>query len=149
MDIIYAFILLFMQFLLVPGLVFGSTVGPGALGITLIYSILRFATFAHSESMAFGAASGAVPSIFYLGWVLGPCRGLVFGLPFVLAATIGMLLAFNFFVFRFYQRARSVAVIFTVVSVGVMFMTNALVRFWSARQSERWCQETIKFVLLE
>ena len=128
MDIFYALILM-MKDIIIPGLVFGSQLALGALGVTLIYSILRFATFAHSESMAFGAGI-MVLCLQATGWLgLGSLMGLVVGLPFVLAATIGMLLTFNYLVFKFYQQARSVAVIFTVVSVGVMFITNSLVRF--------------------
>lgn len=128
--------LLFMQTIMVPGLVFGSQLALGALGITLIYSILRFATFAHSESMAF-AAAGSVLSIQFFAFVgLPPLAALLIGLPFVLAATIGLLLTINLFVFRYYQRSRSVAVIFTVVSVGVMFITNSLVRFLVGPQEQ-------------
>ena len=54
MDFLYALILVIKD-IVIPGLVFGSQLALGALGVTLIYSILRFATFAHSESMAFGA----------------------------------------------------------------------------------------------
>ena len=61
MDALNAFLWV-MQTIVVPGLVFGSQLALGALGITLIYSILRFATFAHSESMAFSAALSVSPS---------------------------------------------------------------------------------------
>lgn len=128
MDLIFAFMLL-MQAVIVPSLVLGCQLTLGALGITLIYSILRFATFAHSESMAFAAAI-SVLCLKATAWLgLGTFVGLLVGLPVVIAATIGLLLAFNWIVFRYYQKNRSVAVIFTVVSVGVMFITNSLVRF--------------------
>ncbi|MGB0785434.1 MAG: branched-chain amino acid ABC transporter permease [Alphaproteobacteria bacterium] len=121
--------LLFMQTIMIPGLVYGSQLALGALGITLIYSILRFATFAHSESMAFAAASSVLTIQFFSFVGLPPLAALLIGLPIVFSITIGMLLGINFFIFRYYQRSRSVAVIFTVVSVGVMFITNSLVRF--------------------
>ena len=156
--------MLFMQTLMVPGLVFGSQLALGALGITLIYSILRFATFAHSESMAFSASVSALGiKIFtYLG--LSSLLSLAISLPFVLAATIGLFLCINFLVFRFYQRNRSIPVIFTVVSVGVMFITNSFVRFligtqeqilisrddkplyyWSGEQSE-WIKLSVRHI---
>ena len=35
------------NFILVPGLAYGSQLALGALGVTLIYSVLRFSNFAH------------------------------------------------------------------------------------------------------
>ena len=40
---------------LMDGLVAGSMIGLGAIGVTLTYSILRFANFAHGEFIAWGA----------------------------------------------------------------------------------------------
>ena len=40
---------------LVDGLISGSLIGLGAIGVTITYSILRFANFAHGEFISFGA----------------------------------------------------------------------------------------------
>ena len=40
---------------LMDGLVAGTTIGLGAVGITLTYSILRFSNFAHGELISWGA----------------------------------------------------------------------------------------------
>ena len=144
MDFLYALILVIKD-IVIPGLVFGSQLALGALGVTLIYSILRFATFAHSESMAFGAGI-MVLCLQATAWLgLSSLVGLLVGLPIVIAVTIGMLLAMNYLVFRFYQQARSVAVIFTVVSVGVMFITNSLVRFLVGVQARPLIDKDQKF----
>ena len=37
------------NFILVPGLAYGSQLALGALGVTLIYSVLRFSNFAHGQ----------------------------------------------------------------------------------------------------
>ncbi|MGB9143365.1 MAG: branched-chain amino acid ABC transporter permease, partial [Aestuariivirga sp.] len=42
-----------LQFL-ADGLIMGALVGLGAIGVTLTYSILRFANFAHGEFIAWG-----------------------------------------------------------------------------------------------
>ena len=42
------------NFILVPGLAYGSQLALGALGVTLVYGVLRFSNFAHGETMAFG-----------------------------------------------------------------------------------------------
>jgi len=47
-------IVLFTNFVLLPGLTYGSQLALGALGVTIIYGILRFANFAHGDLMAFG-----------------------------------------------------------------------------------------------
>ena len=40
---------------LMDGLIAGTMIGLGAIGITLTYSILRFANFAHGELISWGA----------------------------------------------------------------------------------------------
>ncbi len=48
---------LIANYILIPGLTYGSQLALGALGITMIYAILRFSNFAHGELMSFGAMS--------------------------------------------------------------------------------------------
>ena len=53
---------------LIDGLIGGAMIGLGAIGVTLTYSILRFANFAHGEFLAWGAyialaVSGALGSL--------------------------------------------------------------------------------------
>ena len=45
----------FINNYLVPGLILGSIYALGAIGVSMIYSILRFAHFAHGDLMTFGA----------------------------------------------------------------------------------------------
>jgi len=51
-DILNA-IVLFSNFVLVPAISYGAQLALGALGITLVYGILRFSNFAHGDMMAF------------------------------------------------------------------------------------------------
>ena len=53
-DILNALTLL-ANFLIIPGLTYGSQLALGALGVTLVYGVLRFSNFAQGETMAFGA----------------------------------------------------------------------------------------------
>ena len=46
---------LITNFIVIPGLTYGSQLALGALGVTLIYAVLRFSNFAHGELMSFGA----------------------------------------------------------------------------------------------
>ena len=45
---------LLANFVVVPAVAYGSQLALGALGVTLIYGILRFSNFAHGDTMAFG-----------------------------------------------------------------------------------------------
>ncbi|MEC9311399.1 MAG: branched-chain amino acid ABC transporter permease, partial [Pseudomonadota bacterium] len=44
----------FTNFVGVPAIAYGSQLAIGALGVTLVYSVLRFSNFAHGDTMAFG-----------------------------------------------------------------------------------------------
>ena len=52
-DLLNALVLL-ANFLFIPAISYGSQLALGALGVTLIFGILRFANFAHGDLMAFG-----------------------------------------------------------------------------------------------
>ena len=53
MDFINGLVVL-MNFVLIPATAYGAQLALGALGVTLIYGILRFSNFAHGDTMAFG-----------------------------------------------------------------------------------------------
>ena len=53
MDFLNALVL-FANFVLVPATAYGAQLALGALGVTLIYAVLRFSNFAHGDMMAFG-----------------------------------------------------------------------------------------------
>ena len=53
MDFINAIILL-LNYIFVPALAYGSQLALGAIFVTLIYGILRFANFATGDMMSFG-----------------------------------------------------------------------------------------------
>ena len=65
-----------MQFV-ADGLLLGGMIGLGAIGVTLTYSILRFANFAHGEFVTAGAygalaMTGVIGAIAGRGMPLGP-----------------------------------------------------------------------------
>ena len=53
MDFLNAIILI-SNFIIVPAITYGSQLALGAIGVTLIYGVLRFANFAYGDLMAFG-----------------------------------------------------------------------------------------------
>ncbi len=129
-DILNAFVV-FANFVLVPGAAYGAQLALGALGITLVYGVLRFSNFAHGDTMAFGA----MVTVLVTWWMqghgvsLGLLPTALLALPFGIAATALFVLATDRVVYRFYRRQRSAPVIFVIVSVGVMFIMNGVVRF--------------------
>ena len=81
-----------LQFL-ADGLIMGALIGLGAIGVTLTYSILRFANFAHGEFLAWGTyvaliLAGAVGTM--LGGVADTLGPLSFGWSVVIAGIVGL-----------------------------------------------------------
>ena len=122
MDPLNAFVTL-ANFVLVPALAYGSQLALGALGVTLIYGILRFSNFAHGDIMAFGTMW-----VILTTWVL-QAAGIGFGvlptallaLPVGIVATALYVLAADRLVFRFYRQQRVKPVVLVMASIGVMF----------------------------
>ncbi len=130
MDFLNGFVL-FCNFVLVPATTYGAQLALGALGITVIYSILRFANFAHSELMSWGAML-----TLFLTWYLqsvgihaGPLPTALLALPVGMLGAMAMALATEKIVYRFYRIQRASSITFAIVSVGVMFVMAGLIRF--------------------
>jgi branched-chain amino acid transport system permease protein len=130
MDVLNAFVLL-GNFLVVPGLTYGCQLALGALGVTLIYGILRFSNFAHGETMAFGTMVTIIVTwaLQNAGVSLGPLPTALLALPAGILAAILLCLGTDRLVYRFYRKQKSSPVIFLIASLGVMFFYNGLIRF--------------------
>ena len=125
-------IILLSNFVLIPAVTYGAQLALGALGITLIYSILRFANFAHGDTMAFGtmAAIFLTWGMQSLGWSLGSLPIALLALPLAILATVAIVLGTDKVIYKFYREKRVDPIIFVMTSVGVMFMMNGLVRIF-------------------
>ena len=102
----------------------------GAIGVTLIYGVLRFANFAYGDLMAF-ATMIVILFTWYLqsiGISLGVLPTALIALPIGIIATILISIFFDKAVFKYYREKKSDPVILIVVSLGVMFILNAIVR---------------------
>ncbi len=139
MDLLNAIVAL-ANFVIVPAIAYGSQLALGALGITLIYGILRFSNFAHGDTMAFGTMVTILATWFLqgLGVGLGPLPTALLALPFGIVATVALLLGTDRVVYRFYRRQKAAPVIFVMVSLGVMFILNGLVRFVIGPNEQRF-----------
>lgn len=130
MDFLNAIVAL-SNFVLVPAIAYGSQLALGALGVTLIYGILRFSNFAHGDTMAFGTMSVILVTWWFqsMGISLGPLPTALLAIPFGIAATAALVLITDRTVYRFYRAQKAKPVVFVIVSIGVMFIYNGLTRF--------------------
>ena len=130
MDILNA-IVAFLNFVVIPGTAYGAQLALGALGVTLIYGILRFSNFAHGDTMALGTmvvimCTWAMQSA---GITFGPLPTALLALPVGIAASALFVLGTDRVVYRFYRKQRASPAILVIVSLGVMFIMNGFVRF--------------------
>ena len=76
--------------LIADGLVVGSIVALGAIGVTLTYSILRFANFAHGEFLTWGAYMASSVLAGFAGMVgpMQPIGPFSFGWPLIASLAV-------------------------------------------------------------
>ena len=141
---------IFQTQLFVVGMIVGSVLALGAMGLTLIFGILRFANFAHGDTMMLGSY---IAYLLFTGTIVGSKAGhdadigfsldqlpgatsklgdLSFGygllIAIVLAGAVMALfsIALDRIVYRRLRRRNSSIVIFAMASLGVAFSTRAL-----------------------
>jgi branched-chain amino acid transport system permease protein len=129
MDILNALVA-FLNFVFIPGLAYGAQLAIGALGVTLVFSILRFSNFAHGDTMAFGTMWAILITWWFqsMGISFGPLPTALLAIPFAIVITAGMLLGTDKLVYSFYRKQKVAPIIMVIVSAGVMFIMNGLVR---------------------
>ena len=118
--------------LTVYGIVLGSVISLGAIGLSLLYGILRFAHFAHGDLMTVGAYL-ALAGVAGLGLPMWAAFGLAVGGGVALAILIDQVL---------YRRLRRTApVILLISSVGVALILRSLVQFIWGPDTQIYTQE--------
>jgi len=129
MDFLNAIILL-LNYIIVPALSYGSQLALGAIFVTLIYGILRFANFATGDMMSFGTMFAVLLTWYFqsLGISLGVLPTALLTIPFAIIMMILYMLTIDKFVFSYYRMKKSPSVMLAMVSIGVMFVTQAIVR---------------------
>ena len=129
MDFLNAIILL-LNYIVVPALSYGSQLALGAIFVTLIYGILRFANFATGDMMSFGTMFAVLLTWYFqsLGISLGVLPTALLTIPFAIVIMILYMLTIDKLVFSYYRIKKSPPVQLAMVSIGVMFVTQAIVR---------------------
>jgi branched-chain amino acid transport system permease protein len=123
--------------ILLEGAIAGAMIGLGAIGVTLTYSILRFANFAHGEFIAWGAYF-ALAICGLIGYLTGQSMSALgpfsFGWPLIVAGLLAMaltgLLALALDRVLFSRlRARGNAIIMVMASFGASMALRSLLEF--------------------
>jgi branched-chain amino acid transport system permease protein len=114
----------FINFYLIPAITLGSIYALGAVGISMIFGILRFAHFAHGDLMTIGAY-GVLTALWFI-----PVHPLLL-MPFGMALAIFAALAVDRY---FYRPLRKLPTIYTVISsFGVALIFRSLAQLlWSS-----------------
>lgn len=124
--------------LITDGLIVGSVIALGAVGVTLTYSLLKFANFAHSELLTWGAyLAMTFMGVFIAvsgGGVMRPIGPFSFGWPLLAALaasavlTALLALAVEALVFR-RLREKGAAIVLVIASFGVALALRNLLMF--------------------
>jgi branched-chain amino acid transport system permease protein len=135
--------------LITDGLVVGSVIALGAVGLTLTYSILRFANFGQGEFMTWGAYLAVSALAFVLavtgGGVMEPMGPFSFGwqliVAMVLAAALTAVLALvvDWLLFRRLRRGNAITLV--IASFGAALALRNLVQFLYGTLPEYYTRE--------
>jgi len=147
MDFLNAIILL-LNFTVLPALTYGSQLALGAIFVTLIYGVLRFANFATGDMMSFGTMFAVILTYYFqsIGINFGILPTALLTIPFAVFMMIFYMLTIDKFVFSYYRIKKSPPVQLAMVSVGVMFVTQAIIRIIIGPSDRRFLDGE-KFIL--
>ncbi len=137
--------------LVVNGLVFGSVIALGAIGLTLVYGILKLGNFAHGDYMAFGAyvaffiVDGVLPRIGIEGAGLGP---FTFGFPVLIALPLSAIvvalgaIALDLVIYRRLRDRGASTAILMMASLGVAIAIRGLVQLIWTGDTQHYPRES-------
>jgi branched-chain amino acid transport system permease protein len=124
--------------LIADGLVVGSVIALGAIGLTLTYALMRFSNFAHGELLTWGAYFALTLLAFFMAAsglsAMPPLGPFSFGWPLIaalvgaVALTAALALIVDSLVFRRLER-RGAAIVLVMASFGVALALRNLVMF--------------------
>ena len=129
-------LIFFVNKALISGLVIGSIYALGAIGVTLVFGILRFAHFAHGDLMTVGAfVAYVLAAAAAAAGIAAPVPLAVVVLPAVIVVTAVMALGLDRAFYRPLRRAGSPGVVLVMASIGVTLMLQGLIRLFAGPRS--------------
>ena len=128
-DFFNALVLL-ANYIIIPGLAYGSQLALGALGVTMVYAVLRFSNFAHGELMSFGAMSTILITwaLQFVGIKLTVLPTAIIAIPVASLITVVYCIIINYLVYEHYREKKIDTNTYFIVSIGVLFFTAGLIR---------------------
>jgi len=131
-----------MAELIVYGIVLGSIIALGAIGLSLVYGIVRFANFAHGEFMTLGAYFTLFIVSIFLPWVgfpngrFGPLSfgwRMVIAFPLAMAFVALVAILFDRILYKKLRAKKSGPVILAMASLGASFIIRmTILIIWGA-----------------
>lgn len=114
---------------ILPGLVLGCVYTLGAIAISLIFSILRFAHFAHGDLLTIGG---------YFAFAVVTAVGVhpLLALPFAALGTIGVALVTDRYAYKPFRRAKPIVVV--IASFGIALMIRAAIQLIWGVQAQNY-----------
>jgi len=125
-----------MAELIVYGIVLGSIIALGAIGLSLVYGIIRFANFAHGEFMTAGAYVALFMVTGVFSWIGIPDNTfgvlsfgwrMVFAFPFSMAGVAFLAIFFDRILYRKLRAKNSGPVMFAMSSLGTSFIIRMII----------------------
>ena len=128
----------FLNKVIVSGAVIGSIYALGAVGVTLVFGILRFAHFAHADVMTVGAFVAFMGALLIAGdsQFLGLPNAVLF-LPVAMAVTALLAIGLDRAFYRPLRAAGARPVALVMASIGVTLMIQGLVRLFAGPGSRQ------------
>ena len=125
-------LIFFINKVVISGGIIGCIYAFGAVGVTLVFGILRFANFAHADLMTIGAFYALMLASLFAG--VGPIVGLPTGfvvLPLAAAATAVTAVIIDRMFYRPLRLKNVRPIILLVATLGVTLMIQGLVRLFA------------------
>ncbi len=125
-------LIFFLNTVIISGAVSGSIYALGAIGITLVFSILRFAHFAHADMMTLGAFMVLILTTMF------PTAGAAIGIPtpilmmpFAMVFTALVAIGLDRMFYRPLRINNVKPIVIVIASLGVTLMLQGLIRMFA------------------
>jgi branched-subunit amino acid ABC-type transport system permease component len=129
--------------LVVVGIIVGSIIGLGGIGLTMTYGVMKFANFAHGDLMSMGMflALFVLADVGLGGGTIGPLSfgwGMLAAILFAMAGIALVALALDRLVFRPLRSRGSGIITMAIASLGLGIMIRAAVQLIWGSSPERY-----------
>ena len=132
-------LIFFINKVIISGAAIGSVYAMGAIGVTLIFSILRFAHFAHGDMMTMGAFFAFTLTVMFPE--VGPAFGLPTGfvmMPVAMALTAVIAVGLDRTFYQPLRRNNVSPVTMVMASIGVTLMLQGLIRLFGGIEAKHF-----------